>query len=104
MRPRPAPSAVRTAISRRRAAPRVSVRFATFAQAISSTSTTAAAEHLERTLQVADEIVAHRDDVRAPPFVVLRNLAREPLHDRVEVTLRQRQRLTPGLSRPIAPA
>src|SRR5204862_94247 len=40
-RARPAPSAQRTAISRDRAAPRASRRFATLAQAISSTSRTA---------------------------------------------------------------
>ena len=41
MRPRPAPSAARTAISRCRAVARASSRFATFAHAISSTSVTA---------------------------------------------------------------
>ena len=41
MRPRPAPSAVRTAISRPRAAPRASSRFATLPHAIRSTSPTA---------------------------------------------------------------
>ena len=41
MRPRLAPTARRTAISRRRAVPRASIRFATFAQTISNTAPTA---------------------------------------------------------------
>ena len=41
MRRRPAPMAIRSAISRARPAPRISERFATFAHAISSTHTTA---------------------------------------------------------------
>lgn len=41
MRPRPAPIAVRTAISRLRSAARASIRFATFAHAMSSTKATA---------------------------------------------------------------
>ncbi len=42
MRPRPAPSARRTAISRWRFVARASMRFATFAHAMSSTNATAA--------------------------------------------------------------
>jgi len=42
---RPAPSAVRTAISLWREAPRTSTRFATFAHAISSTIATAPGQH-----------------------------------------------------------
>ena len=61
-RPRPAPSAVRTAISRRRAAPRATSSPATFAQAISSTNPTAPSTHQQRGAHVRDH--ARRERLR----------------------------------------
>ena len=59
MRPRLAPMAMRSAISRARPAPRMRNRFATFAQAMSSTNTDRAEQHQNRGTQVADEYVAN---------------------------------------------
>ena len=59
-RPRPAPSAARTAISCRRPVARASSRLATLTHAISSTSVTARNQHQQRRLHVADELLPER--------------------------------------------
>ena len=63
-RPRPAPSAARTAISGCRAPPFArACRFATFAQAMSSTNPTAPEQHEQRRARIADD----RARAAAPP-------------------------------------
>ena len=59
-RPRPAPSAVRTANSRWRVSARASSRFARFAHAISSTNPTARLQHPDRAAGAADDLFLHR--------------------------------------------
>ena len=58
----PAPSAARSAISCCRAVDRASSRFATLAQAMSSTNTTAPRSAYERRLGVLDDVVLERND------------------------------------------
>ena len=76
IRCRVAPSAVRSATSRARAAPRASNRFATFAQAMSSTSATAADPMSEQRPHVARDVVAQRNDARAPAAIRGRKVRR----------------------------
>ena len=64
MRPRLAPRAARTAISRWRASARESSRFATFAQAISSTNATAPISTTSAATDAADDLLLQRHDRR----------------------------------------
>ena len=70
MRPRPAPSAIRTAISGRRTEPRASRRPATLVHAISSTSNTAASEREQRRPRPSEQRVVQRHDAHAPSLRV----------------------------------
>ena len=67
IRPRPAPIAARTDISRARAVARASSRLATLAQAMSSTKVTAPERGQGRPASLRrHEVVAQRPDVRSP--------------------------------------
>ena len=77
MRPRPAPSAVRTAISRARAAPRASSRLATLPQAISSTSADRREQRQQPLPDVADELLDERHRPEADGLVVFRKIVAE---------------------------
>ena len=70
IRPRPAPSAVRTAISRARAAPRASSRFATLPHAISSTRPDRCEQRQQPLPDVADELLDERHRPEADGLVV----------------------------------
>ena len=69
MRPRPAPSASRTAISRWRFVARASMRFATFAHAMSSTNATAREHDEHHRANVACHVLAIRLEPARPPLV-----------------------------------
>ena len=80
-RARPAPSAVRTASSRRRPAPRASSSPATLAQAIKQDEPHGAQEHQQRRSHVADQRVLIRPGDGALASVGLRKFATEALRD-----------------------
>ena len=67
MRARLAPSAARTAISFCRPSARESSRFATLAQAISSTNPTAPSEDDQRLSDVADDLLLSGSDANVSP-------------------------------------
>src|SRR6185436_8053421 len=46
-------------------------------------------KHLERTLEIAHQILAHRDYLRAPTLVVHWDVVLQTLHDHIEVALRR---------------
>jgi hypothetical protein len=101
-RQRPAPSAMRTAISRWRAVARASSRLATFAQAMSSTKPHRAEHEVEHVPQrPLDVVVAVAHHLRDPARVGGRVLRGEPARDRVELALRV-STVAPGASRPTA--
>ena len=87
MRPRPAPSAVRTAISRARAAPRASSRLATLPQAINSTSPTAASSIEQSLSHIADELFHERRRPEADGLIVFREIVAEPQGHGVQLRL-----------------
>ena len=87
MRNRCAPSAARTAISRRRVSPRASIRLATLAQAISSTRLTAPSRIEQHRTRVAEAILAQRadDDAEVALIVLVGILARRARDDAVHL-------------------
>ena len=85
---RPAPRAMRTAISDSRAAVRPSMRLATFAHAMSITKPTAASRMIERRSNVADHVVTQRNEARADSRVVPRVLRLQSPRDRGHFSLR----------------
>ena len=84
IRKRLAPSATRTASSRRRASPRASSRLATLAHAISSTRPTAPTQHEQHRPRRSEQLVAQRPHVDAEIalVVLVRILPLERLDDR----------------------
>ena len=69
MRPRPAPSAVRSANSLRRVVPRASSRLATLTQAISSRNPTAPISTQSAPTDAAHQLVFQYED-RGPPALI----------------------------------
>ena len=89
---RPAPSAERIAISLRRPSARANSRLPTLAQAISSTSATAASS-ITSDVRMSPTISSCSGTTVAPqPAFALRILALEPRRDRVHLRLRLRER------------
>ena len=100
IRPRPAPSAARTAISRDRAAPRASSRFATLTQAISSTQSDRPLEHDQPLAEAAH--AGRRGSLRAAPRCRCcpRGWRRRAAGAAASTSLCARAMETPGRSRP----
>ena len=91
MRPRLAPSAVRTAISRRRAVPRASSRLAMFAHAISRTAADRAEQHDQPEPVVADQHVLE-PAARRMPRAPLRGYGRRSIGAAIVAQLGLRRR------------
>ncbi len=87
-RPRPAPIAARTAISRRRAAPRVNIRLATLAQTISSTQATAPRKIRSGRRRSPTRSWRRGTASARQSTVVVRVFPLQPRRDHVEILLR----------------
>ena len=95
MRPRAAPSADRTAISRVRAVARASSRLATFAQHRSSTKPTTPSRNIDVVCQIPpDDAGADRLDDHAGALVRFGICVREPVGNDVQLGLRRLDRHT----------
>ena len=104
IRPRLAPSAARTAISFCRASARDSSRFATFAQAMSSTKPTAPIRIDQRTPHVADDLFLQRHDAErqaAVGRVDVGMLAPQARRNRIGISACACAIDTPGFSLPM---
>ena len=99
-RRRPAPSAVRIAISFCRDAVRASSRFERLAQTISITIADRAGEHPDREPDAAADLFGQRLDV-ALEAVALRMLGGDLRRERPNLPPAPASTVTPGLSRPI---
>ena len=91
LRPRPQCRA-ESPFPARSAAARVSIRFATLAQAISSTSPTAAMKASSAGPQIADCLLLEREDFHAQRRIGLGVLLAQAIHDAGHVRLRLSQR------------
>ena len=98
-RPRPAPSAVRTAISRRRASDRAISRLATLAQAMSRTNATAAISVSSAGRSAPNSSTSSGLTSTAAFLVGVRVRLFEPPRDARRGRFARAARVTPGLSR-----
>ncbi len=88
IRPRPAPTAARIAISRVRAVAFASNRVATLAQAISRTKLTAPSSRYKRHPHIAYHVIPHSGYCNTSVFVAVGILMLQPRTERSKLTLR----------------